>query len=382
MKNFIFCCFLLNFSCFSQMIKQEENQSEENQEISLLFVGDIMGHSPQINSAYDADTKQYNYLPVFEKISPIIKENDFCIGNLEVTLAGKPFTGYPTFSSPDELASACKESGINIMVTANNHTCDRGKKGILRTISVLDSLQIPHTGSFISKEERENKNLLVLEKNNIKIGLLNYTYGTNGIPIPEPTEVNLIDTLQMKTDIDFAHQKNLDKLIVAIHWGDEYRQKPNENQKAIAHFLFENGVDIVIGSHPHVVQPLEYHPKTPEQKEKLVVYSLGNFVSNQRKPNTDGGIMVKIKLKKEKNETFIAESGYYLSWVHKFNEDNKVKYEILPCFSLENSNFENLKEKSKQEAELFIKNTRNLLKDSSVKEIIPSTSTKNDIKNT
>ena len=117
-------------------------------EVSLLFIGDIMGHGSQIQSAFNKDSKTYDYASVFSKVTPIIKRTDFAIANLEVTLAGPPFTGYPQFSSPDALAVACKNSGIDVLVTANNHSCDRRKNGLLRTIHVLDSLEIKHTGTF------------------------------------------------------------------------------------------------------------------------------------------------------------------------------------------------------------------------------------------
>ena len=159
---------------------------------------------PQIEGAYDIETKQYNYMPVFDKIKHKFAQVDFAIANLEVTLAGEPYTGYPQFSSPDALAVACRDSGIDVLVTANNHTCDRGKKGIIRTLDVLDSLKIAHTGTFRNKADFEKHNLLVLSKNGISVGILNYTYGTNGLPVPEPTIVNKINLNLMKQDIEKA----------------------------------------------------------------------------------------------------------------------------------------------------------------------------------
>ena len=168
--------------------------SSTAQEMSLLFLGDIMGHGPQIKSAWNDSLKKYDYNKVFEPVEEIISSVDFAVANLEVTLAGPPFDGYPQFSSPDELAEACKNNGIDVLVTANNHSCDRGSMGILRTNRVLDSLEILHTGTFSNQQNRDSLNLLVLEKENIRIGLLNYTYGTNGIPFHAPTYVNLLDS--------------------------------------------------------------------------------------------------------------------------------------------------------------------------------------------
>ena len=332
--------------------------------LSLLFMGDIMGHTPQINGAYDSKTKTYDYQPVFDKIKHQIQSVDFAIANLEVTLAGKPFKGYPQFSSPDELAVACKNSGIDVLVTANNHSCDRGKQGIIRTLNVLDSLNIAHTGTFRNQEEFQKNNLLILSKNGISVGILNYTYGTNGLPIPESTIVNIIDLEKMKGDIDKAKQQNIDKLIVAIHWGIEYQQKQNKSQEEIAHFLFENGVDIIVGGHPHVLQPMYFYPATGLHNEKLIVYSLGNFISNQRKTPSDGGAMLEITLFKDSQQTYISKSGYHLVWVNKFPKTNSThfSFEILPCKLFENNDSNYLSTKDFQQMKQFIENSRNLFK--------------------
>ncbi|WP_212895643.1 CapA family protein [Capnocytophaga canis] len=355
MKRKLFLIFLLHFFA----IKAQESSNS----VSLLFMGDIMGHSPQIEGAYDNEKKAYDYIPVFEKVKHIFQKHDFVIGNLEVTLAGKPFKGYPQFSSPDELAVACKESGIGVLVTANNHSCDRGKQGIIRTLDVLDSLQIAHTGTFRNQEEFEKNNLLVLSKNHITIGILNYTYGTNGLPIPKPTVVNLIDLEKMKVDIQKAKEQVLDQLIVVIHWGVEYQQIQHKEQEKIADFLFNNGVDIIIGGHPHVLQPMHYYPKNALHNGRLLVYSLGNFVSNQRKPNTDGGAMFELTLLKDKQGTHIVDSGYHLVWVNRSPKENKkYLYEVLPCREYENANFKDLDVKAIESMKTFIQNSRDLFK--------------------
>ncbi|MDO4881554.1 MAG: CapA family protein [Capnocytophaga sp.] len=368
MKKYFFLINLLfSVNLFPQFITSNETIKKDTiNEVSFLFIGDIMGHSPQINSAYNTENKQYEYNDVFEKVAPIIQKYDFAIANLEVTLAGKPYTGYPTFSSPDALAFACKNAGIDAMVTANNHSCDRGLKGIMRTIKVLDSLEIKRTGTFTDSIDREVKNLLFLDKNNISVGILNYTYGTNGLPIPSPTIVNLLDTLQIKKDIEKAKKYPLDKLIAFVHWGDEYARLPNKAQKNMAQFLFKNGVDIIIGSHSHTLQPMEIIPNT----DKLLVYSLGNYVSNQRKRYTDGGAMVKFVLKKDKKgQTWLTDAGYYLTWVHIYDKNGKKKYEILPCASIENKNFENIEEDSQKQLKIFIEDSRKLFKDNNVGDI-------------
>ncbi len=296
--------------------------------MSLLFIGDIMGHGPQIKSAWNDSLKRYDYNEVFKPVKDIISSVDFAIANLEVTLAGPPYEGYPQFSSPDELAEACKKNGIDVIVTANNHACDRGAKGIQRTNQVLDSLKILHTGTFSDKKERDSINLLVLEKKDIRVGLLNYTYGTNGIPFSPPTFVNLLDSSIIIKDIKFAKTKSLDKLIVFVHWGAEYQDQPNQYQKIFNDFFKRQGVDIVIGSHPHVVQPMHYIKDKDE--EFLTVYSLGNFVSNQRDFRKDGGAMFRCSIVKN-DKASIGEKEYILTWVNKFNKNNTWHYEVLPC---------------------------------------------------
>nr|WP_314289102.1 CapA family protein [uncultured Capnocytophaga sp.] len=336
---------------------------ESGNRLTLLFVGDVMGHMPQVEGAYNAETKQYDYTPVFDKIRHKFAQYDFTIANLEVTLAGKPYKGYPQFSSPDALATGCKDSGIDVMVTANNHTCDRGKAGIIRTLDVLDSLKIAHTGTFRDRGEFEKKNLLVLSKNGVSVGILNYTYGTNGLPVPAPTIVNRIDFDLMKQDIEKAKKASLDKLIVVIHWGIEYQQKQNKQQEEVAKFLFENGVDIIIGGHPHVLQPMYYSSQTGLHKEQFVVYSLGNFVSNQRKSPSDGGAMVGLTLFKDSRGTRVIDKGYYLVWVNRTRKANhKYLFEILPCKEYEKNHYKDLSEEAKDSMNIFISNSRKLFK--------------------
>ena len=332
--------------------------------LSLIFIGDIMGHIPQVKSAYDPKTSTYSYEDVFSKVAPIIKKADFSVANLEVTLAGKPYEGYPKFSSPDALAAACKTSGIDVLLTANNHSCDRGKEGIVRTIRVLDSLDIQHTGTFENAADRTEHNLLILDKNNIKVGLLNYTYGTNGRAIPKPTMVNLIDTVTMLSDIEQSKAAALDKLIVMVHWGKEYQSEPTEDQIEIAEFLFKNGVDIIVGSHPHVLQKMEYSPPTDQAGEQLIAYSLGNFVSDQRTRKRDGGAMLQLTLTKKHEDTRIADYGYHLTWVNKPRINGKRKYEVLPCASADSTWL--LTQAAEKKMKLFLADARALLEKENV----------------
>lgn len=327
---YFFIFFTLNLLNLSKLNAQADTVSTH---VSFLFMGDIMGHDAQIESAYNKADSSYDFNPVFRYIKPYIQDADFAIANLELTLAGPPFQGYPQFSSPDELAVACKNAGIDVLVTANNHSCDKHGPGIIRTIRVMDSLNLQQTGTFTDSIDRKNRNLLILEKENISIGLLNYTYGTNGISPPLPSMVNLIDTLMMFDDIVQARGECLDHLVVFLHWGIQYEEQPNEGQELLTEFLFRNGVDVVIGSHPHVLQKMVWD----QNQKKAVVYSLGNFVSNQRTFPRAGGTIVKIDFIKENSSTTIEEISYLLTWVYKPLVQSKYFFHILPCIDFEKS---------------------------------------------
>jgi len=341
----------------------EDKKEESIDSLSLLFLGDIMGHGTQIKAAYDSSSSSYNYNSVFEKISPLLKSADYTIGNLEVTLAGEPYKGYPRFSSPDALAVACKANGINVLVTSNNHSNDRKKEGVIRTLDILDSLQIYHTGTFRDSLERNSSNLLVLTKNSIRIGILNYTYATNDKSEINPAIINKIDTMLMQGDIAESKYDSLDKLIVVLHWGKEYKSLPNSFQKNVAKFLFKHEVDIIIGSHPHVIQPMAYFAATDSTNERFIAYSLGNFVSNQRKRGRDGGVLASIKLIKRGGKTIINSHGFILTWVHKSEVAGAPSFEVLLA---KNSELNNLNEADSSAMALFMLDSQKILGDENI----------------
>jgi poly-gamma-glutamate synthesis protein (capsule biosynthesis protein) len=332
-------------------------QQEKKNSLKLLFLGDIMGHGPQIKTAFNPLTKNYEYDANFQYIQPILSDADFTLGNIEVILGIKPFTGYPTFSSPPELVGAAKRAGIDVLVTSNNHSCDKRKKGVEKTIAVLDSLEIAHTGTFVNQKVKDSLNPLILEKNDIRIALLNYTYGTNGISVTPPNIVNLLDKKTILKDIIQAKKKNPDQIIAFVHWGKQYKDLPNQEQKKWFQFFKDNGVSIVIGSHPHVVQPMEWD----KSENSLVVYSLGNFVSNQRAFPRDGGTLFELTLTKEKGKTTITDANYQLIWVYKQQIATYTEYYVLLVneFEFKEYYFHNPSDYTKMMR--FTKHTRNLL---------------------
>jgi len=303
--------------------------------ISLLFIGDIMGHDEQIWSAENRETHTYSYDTIFTYVRPLISGAGIAIANFEVTLAGPPYKGYPQFSSPAALAVACRNAGIDYLVTANNHAADRGKTGITGTINRLDSIGIPHTGTFLSRESKDALQPLMIRKNGFSIALLNYTYGTNGNAVPEPVIVNILDKESVTRDIEKAKSLNPDMLILFLHWGTEYDTVPTPEQSELASYFFSKGVDLIIGSHPHVLQKMIWY-RDGSAMNKAVVYSLGNFISNQRKPKTDGGSMVQIDLEKTGNFWKISNAGFYLVWVYTPIVRYRKQFYILPCSEFEN----------------------------------------------
>ena len=337
--------------------------AQDTTRLSLLFAGDVMGHDSQIASAFDSNSKSFDYTSCFAAIKPYVEAADIAVANLEVTLAGRPYTGYPQFSSPDALALTLKEAGFDALVTANNHCVDRGKPGLERTIAMLDSFNIPHTGTFVDTVSRMNDSPLLLEKNGFKIALLNFTYGTNGIAVPKGSIVNHLDTALMRKDIQKAKEFGPDVIIVFTHWGLEYQSFPGKKEKDLTEFCFRLGVQLVIGAHPHVLQPMEWR----KESNQFVAYSLGNFVSGQRKRYTDGGAMAyieleKIQFKPDSSTTNIDSAGYYLQWVYR-TPDKYKDYYILPAYNVENDSLSIVKDAaSKALYKTFAEDSRLLYK--------------------
>ena len=317
----------------------------EKHHLSLLFAGDLMQHGPQIKAALQQDGT-YNYDECFVRIKPEIERADVAIGNFEVTLGGRPYTGYPQFRAPDEYLQACIDAGFDVLLTANNHCLDSRRTGMERTIMMMDSLGVTHLGTYVDQAARDSTYPFLLEKNGFRIALLNFTYDTNGIALEAPNVVNLIDTVEIRADIEKAKAMEPDVIIALPHWGIEYQQLPSLQQRELAQWLFNQGVDHIIGGHPHVAQPLELSTDSLH----LVAWSLGNVISNQSKPDTYGGYMVRLELTKRDTmsicysmdgqprdtihtigHTRLSDCGYALYWVSRPNDNNfKHNYRILP----------------------------------------------------
>ncbi len=277
--------------------------------VRLLFAGDVMQHMPQITAARKGCG--FDYSPVFAALRSRFEQADWVVVNLETTLTrSDDYAGYPRFRSPVALAEALRDAGVDVAVMANNHCCDGGASGIATTAEVLDSCGILRTGVFTDSLDRAARHPLWLrDSREIPIALLNYTYSTNGLPVPQGTTVNFIDTVRMAADIAAARANGARCVAVCIHWGNEYEQQPSTRQRALARCLRRAGADLVIGSHPHVVQTYE------ADSTHAVFYSLGNFVSNQRQRYCDGGLMAQITLTVHPDEHITYETEAIPVWV-------------------------------------------------------------------
>lgn len=284
--------------------------------IHMSAFGDTMCHLTNIKNAYDASKKDYDFSNVFKNVRSYLEDADITIGNLETTFAGssRGYTGYPTFNAPEVLGQNLKDMGVDVLTTANNHCMDKGNSGLVSTLDYLDKYEISHTGTARSEEEQNS--ILIKDVNGIKIAFLSYTYGTNGITIPsdKPYSVNLIDKELIKKHIASAKEQNVDVICVSMHWGLEYKLKPNSTQTELADFLFENGVDIILGSHPHVLEPMEKRTITLEDgttKDGFVIYSLGNFVSGQIYANTKSTVILDIQITKNSDGKISIDNVKY-----------------------------------------------------------------------
>ena len=293
---------------------------------SLAAIGDVMCHNTQYKDAYNSSTDSYDFSYVFEDIQTYIQSADISIGSLETTFAGKDrgYSNYPTFNSPEQLAYDLSEMGLDVLSTAGNHALDKGFSGLSNTLDVLDDANISHSGTYRSQEDRDS--VLIKDVNGVKVAILSYTYGTNGIPVPSDKEfcVNLIDKDLIKKDIENAKSQNADVIISCMHWGIEYQTTQNDEQEDLANFLFENGVDIILGNHPHVLQPMEKRSVTLADgtvKDCFVVYALGNFICDQNSENTRNSIILNLDITK--------------------NADGKIsidKVDYVPIYMYKNSN--------------------------------------------
>lgn len=302
--------------------------------IRITAVGDLMCHSTQFKNARTGKDS-YDFRPCFSEVKPILESADFTIGNIETTFSGDrlPYSGYPNFNSPVEYLVAIKDAGFDFLVSSNNHTMDTGEKGVMSTIKALDSIGFARTGSFISQEDRDS--IRVVDIEGITMAILNYTYGMNGYKCPEGKDwmVNLIDTTLIKQDIAAAKELGPDLVCVFYHYGPEYVHEPNIYERECVELAIRNGADLILGAHPHVVQPIEHFATQGGNIDTgIVVWSMGNFISNQGQRYRDAGIIVNLELTKDLRTNQVELSGvnYVPTWVFRGNHPDRKPHTILP----------------------------------------------------
>ena len=302
------------------------------QKTKLIFAGDVMQHKQQLDEARTSKGT-YSYSHWYKHITKEAKKADIAVANLETPIYKEGFNGYPSFCAPDSFLYAIRDAGFNVILFANNHCMDKGKRGALHTLDLLDSLGISHCGVYRDIKEREERYPLVVESNGVNIAILNYTYGTNGNNIPSPIVVNLIDKPTIENDIFKARSKGADVIIACMHWGDEYVRIPPKRVQELSQWMIEQGVDHIIGNHPHIIQPIEIREDSETPDRHAVVYSTGNLVSNMSLRGTDGGMMIKMELKKILNYTRIASLEYFLTWIAPKDSNGNRDFTILPASS-------------------------------------------------
>ena len=317
---------------------------------NLVATGDILCHNTQYFDAYDSSTGTYDFNYVFDDVVKYIEPADIAISSLETSFAGSDigYSNYPRFNSPDSLITAIKNIGVDVISTAGNHCLDYGFSGLSRTIDVLDSNGLSHLGTYKSQEEQSK--ILYKDIDGVKIAFLNYTYGTNGIPVPSGKDfcVNLIDKDLMSYQINLAKDENADVIIACMHWGTEYRTVQNSEQEELADFLFKSGVDIIIGNHPHVAEPMEKRSVTLEDgtvKDCFVIYALGNFTADQNYANTRSSVILNLDLTFEDDVLNINSATYTPIYIY---ENPNVRYHKFKLIDMEDaiSKYESSKDTS------------------------------------
>lgn len=366
MKNLLIILFaaIISFYFFLEIPSKKEKEILMRKTISFSFVGDLMCHAPQFESAR-VSQDSFDFNPVYSEIKEILSKSDYTIGNLETVIGGRElrYSGYPMFNTPEEYIRALKNAGFDILVTSNNHSLDRGIKGVFNTIDNLKKYDLLSFGTY--KTEKDSDSILIVEKNGIKIALLAYTYGLNGNNLSKDYQysVKQIDTLQIKKEILKAKGTNVDLIITYFHFGEEYQQEPNNFQKDIVARTIKYGADLIIASHPHVIQTIElFENEKSKLDQGFVAYSLGNFFSNQRWRYSNCGVVLNFTIEKINNKLVLDTVSIEPVWVSKENVKGKYEYKLIPSDTVKYKNFRKLNKIEKNKLVQSYYDTKNILR--------------------
>lgn len=343
---FVVGIIFLTTGCFNKLQEEVPKNREEPQkyELSMIMAGDALIHSSVYKDAYQgSDIYNFNYM--FEELKPIVKNHDLAFYNQETIIGGKGLglSTYPRFNSPEEIGDALIDAGFNMISLANNHTLDRGEQAVINSLNYWQNKDVAIAGSYRSFDEKNN--VVIKQKNNIRYALLAYTMSTNGIPCPTGKEylVNLYSDTVVKQDVDKIKDYT-DVIIVSMHWGNEYTHTPTDEQRRIAGYLSSIGVNVVIGHHPHVIEPIEYIGDT------LVVYSLGNLVSAQIGTPRLIGMLVSLNIVKstDKNQVDIEIKDVKGDLVYTYYNNRFRNFKVIPFSNLNDDLLNNYKDIEQQ----------------------------------
>lgn len=294
--------------------------------VTLTAVGDNLLHNTVYQSARTADG--YDFLPLYQAVAPFIAQADIAFVNQEAPMSGGTPSSYPSFNSPQEAGRDLAALGFDVINLANNHIMDKGGQAVLSTLAYLDTLDCVVIGAYSSSEARQKP--VIVERNGITAGFIGYTYGTNGIPLPKdkPDLVSLIDREAITREVS-ALRSQCDFVIVSMHWGTEYQLTPSTEQQDLAQLLADLDVDIVIGTHPHVIQPAQWLAAADGEHRTFVAYSLGNFISSQSRTDTMLGGMLTARLQKTSDGQCTLEAVGLMPLVTHFEAGAK-NYRVYP----------------------------------------------------
>ena len=303
----------------------------------ISFTGDLMVHSWQADAAYDKSDGGYDFNHEFDWVRDDLSASDFTVGNLETTFAGTGFSDFPCFCAPDSFADALVNAGFDFVTTANNHCNDKRTSGILRTLDVLDAAGLAHAGTYRSAQEQNQT--YTVDINGIKFAFLSYTYSTNGIPIQSgmPYLVNVLDKQLIKDQIDRAKALDPDVIVILPHMGVEYTTAPTQDAMDWAQYMLDCGADVVVASHPHVIQTVTAGP------DGIIAYSMGNFVSCQRDVPRDYGMILNLEFQKTGDAKAVCvKASFVPTWVKFVNSKGAYDIQTLPVYdAIENYNADN-----------------------------------------
>ncbi|NCS88059.1 MAG: hypothetical protein AUK34_11795 [Ignavibacteria bacterium CG2_30_36_16] len=331
-----FCLTFFNLNNEKELIafKENVNAEEKISTVKISAVGDLMCHSVQFKYA-NVEGDSFNFNNVYGIVKKYISSADFSFANFETVTAGKDkgYSGYPFFNSPDDFVTALSSAGFDLLTTSNNHSLDRGEFGVRRTIEIIKQNKINYNGTFLNEKDRDS--VRIFDIGGIKIAMLAYSYGTNGIPVPagEKYLINLIDFKLIKNDILVSKRIGAEIVLVHYHFGDEYKREPVQYQKDVVDKTLQAGADIIIGGHPHVVQPSIFFKTNGAKLDTgFAAYSLGNFVSNQRRRYSDAGVILNLYISKNftTDSIYLSKVTFIPTYVFKGITDRGKEYIILP----------------------------------------------------